>query len=176
MGGELSLAAKRSAANLLPADNPNQNKDGADKGRKECGIPLDHARCARKMSSSTTPSQKPKPRKRTKKAVRIHKVPVVHSYYKLKGNVKYKDDTCGMTHFGKDARIEISASQDDPRNWSNTFWHEWFHAVFQELGWTRDMECEAKVEGLSHAVMAFIVDPHGREILKNMLYHIPEKR
>lgn len=104
-------------------------------------------------------------------------VPVCHVYYKLFSNVDYKDDTAGMTHIdSKGKRIEISKTQDEPAVWSCTFWHEFFHAAFNELGYARDMDNEAKVEGLAHAMMAMVTDPHGRHLLKSMLKHVPEKK
>ena len=105
------------------------------------------------------------------------KVPVLHVYYKLDGKKNFKDDTCGQTTIrGKSKLIEIADNQDEPAIWSATFWHEWFHAAFNELGHSRDYESEAKVEGLAHAMMSMIRDPHGRKVLQLMLKGVPEMR
>ncbi len=105
------------------------------------------------------------------------KVPVLHVYYKLDGKHRFADDTCGQTTvIGRNKQIAVSRTQDEPAVWCATFWHEWFHAAFNELGFVEDWASEAKVEGLAHAVMSMFRDKHGRQLLKLMLRGIPEMR
>lgn len=103
------------------------------------------------------------------------KIPVLHVYYRLDGKKKFKDNTCGLTTIrGRAKSIEIADTQDEPAIWSATFWHEWFHAAFNELGHMEDYNSEAKVEGLAHAMMSMFRDPHGRQMLRLMLKGVPE--
>lgn len=76
---------------------------------------------------------------------------------------------------GRRKLIQIADTQDEPLAWAATFWHEWFHAAFNELGHVKDWEDESKVEGLAHAIMPMFTDPRGRQLLQLMLKNIPVK-
>ena len=115
-------------------------------------------------------------RKNRKRARLGTLVPVLHTHYKLEPQYDFGDDTCGLCTSGAVRHIRISATQQDPFPWSATFWHEFFHAAFFELGFMQDVDSEAKVEGLAHAMMTLLTERHGRYLLKDMLKHLPEKQ
>lgn len=107
--------------------------------------------------------------KRKKKHVRV---PVAYTTYRLKSQRKMKP--LELTEYGK-KRISVSVELQDYGQWSNTFWHEWFHAAFHELGYDRLADNEPLVEALAQSLMRFFGDAQGRLLLQGMLKDIKPK-
>lgn len=101
--------------------------------------------------------------------------PVAYRNYKLLINKKLPDGDLGLTNYS-DKTIAVSKLLTDYGNWSQTFWHEWMHAVTHELGYEQISDNEAFVEAMAGAIMTFLTDPNGRAILQNMMDKIPTRK
>lgn len=99
---------------------------------------------------------------------RVLSVPVAHANYKLKASVKLPSDALGMTTY-KPKTIAIGNTVTNLETWCLTFWHEYFHAVFTELGYESDSCNESKVEAMAHAMMRLVTEPNGKALLDGML-------
>jgi hypothetical protein len=104
------------------------------------------------------------------------RVPVAYTSYRLKPRDKIKP--LGLTKFGKKT-ISVSKALSDHGQWSNTFWHEWIHAVTYEGGYDGLNDNEAFVEFMAGALMRMFTDPVGRALIERMLKHLdtqPKKK
>jgi hypothetical protein len=104
----------------------------------------------------------------------LKRVPVGHVFYKLERAARFKDDRLAECDYGRRI-IRIARHQRAPMQWANSFWHEFFHAAFYELGYEPDADSEAKVEGFAHIMLSLLTHAEGRQLLANMIRHMPEQ-
>lgn len=100
------------------------------------------------------------------------RVPVAYTSYRLETQADMKP--LGQCNYGK-KKIKISRTLKDYGQWSNAFWHEWFHAVAFELGYEKVADNEALVEAFAQAMMRFFTDPQGRLLMQGFLDHVEPK-
>jgi len=106
------------------------------------------------------------------KKQRAVRVPVAYTTYRLK--TQKKMGPLGRVDYGKKT-ISVNKTMQDYGQWSTSFWHEWFHAVFHENGYISVSENEALIESSAQALMRMFTDPQGRLLLKGMLKHVAPK-
>lgn len=94
------------------------------------------------------------------------RVPVAYTSYKLHPAKKMKP--LGLTKFHKKT-LYVNKALQDVGAWSNTFWHEWLHAVAHEGGYAKICDNEAYTEYMAQAILRMLTDPTGREIVKRMI-------
>lgn len=99
-------------------------------------------------------------------------VPVAYRYYRLKPRKRMKP--LGLTKFAKKT-IYVNRCLKEKGQWSNTFWHEWIHAVAHEGGYEAISDNEAFVEYLAQAIMRMLADPVGAELVKRMAKDLSQK-
>lgn len=109
-----------------------------------------------------------------RKALTQLSVPVAHAQYKVrtvKGlTTREEGRDCKALGETEYERKLIYIEHDlAPGPWLMTFWHEWFHAVFHELGYEADSDNEAKVDSLAQAVTRFCSDPRSKALLESFL-------
>lgn len=103
------------------------------------------------------------------KAVRV---PVAFTTYRLKSQRSMKP--LGLVNYGKKT-ISVNKKLQDYGQWSSTFWHEWFHAVYFENGYEAMSDNEALVEASGQAMLRMFTDPQGRLLIEGMLKHLRPK-
>lgn len=84
------------------------------------------------------------------------KVPVVFADYEVKLTNKYpkvgKEQVLGFCDYAS-RKIEVFDHPSNPELCRATFWHEWLHAAFRELGRGTLAQDEMLVDGLANALM-----------------------
>lgn len=104
----------------------------------------------------------------------VVRIPVAHTYYKLKSHNPKDKEELGECDFGTKT-ISVNSKLTDYGQWCATFWHEWLHGTFHENGYMSCSDSESLVESTAQALMRMFSDRQARQLLKDMLTHLEPK-